>query len=134
MKSVKKKNKIEKSYDNFNDLVYLKFNFSFITYDKDFNDIHKAKLINRIMELSSEPYLVIANRNKNVGFEHVYVDIKKKIDSRFFEYNIRKFDGKYTIIRLYPNNNPKPSRIIGVLNNKIFYIFFIDINGELYQH
>lgn len=37
-------------------------------------------------------------------------------------------------MRIYPNNNPINARVIGVMINKIFYIFFIDIGGNLYKH
>lgn len=111
----------------------MKFNFSFITYEKDVGDEEKIQLYNRIKELSKEPYLIVANYGKEKGFENVKVNINKEIDSKFYAGH-RSFDGKYTIIRLYTNNNPFPGRIIGKLINKVFYIFFIDVKGVLYSH
>jgi len=113
--------------------THLKFNFSFITYEKDVGDEEKIQLYNRIKELSKEPYLIVANYGKEKGFENVKVNINKEIDSKFYAGH-RSFDGKYTIIRLYTNNNPFPGRIIGKLINKVFYIFFIDVKGVLYSH
>ncbi len=113
--------------------THLKFNFSFITYEKDFNDKEKLQLLKRIRDLSKGSYLVVANYPKEIGFENIKVDIKKEIDPNFCAGH-RTFDGKYTIIRLYPNNNSVKGRIIGKLINKVFYIFFIDVNGVLYEH
>lgn len=113
--------------------THIKFNFSFITYKDSFDNEHKIKFLERIFELSEQPYLVVSSWGKEKGFENIKLDIKKEIDSNFFNGN-REFDGKYTVIRLYPNNNPLPSRIIGKMINKIFYVFFIDIKGNLYKH
>ena len=112
---------------------YLKFNFSFINYEEDLEDKDKIQLYERIKHISSEPYLVVSNWDKKIGFENVNIDISKKINPKFFDGN-RQFDEKYTIIRLYPNNNPTKGRIIGKIINKIFYIFFIDAKGKLYKH
>ena len=45
-----------------------------------------------------------------------------------------EFDGKYSIFRLYKGNEPTPGRVIGKLVNKVFYIFYIDVKGILYNH
>ena len=111
---------------------YLKFNFSFITFDES-NKEDREQLIKRLIEISSEPYLVVSSWGKEIGFENVKVNIKKEISKNFEDGN-RKFDGKYTIMRLYTNNNPTPGRIIGKLINQIFYIFYIDPKGNLYNH
>lgn len=133
-KRIKKKEmKLGKLCTNCFQPQYLKFNFSFISYDKGINNKDKVQLYDRIIEISSEPYLIVSNWERNIGFENVKLDISKKIDSNFFDGH-RQFDGKYTIIRLYTNNNPAPGRIIGKMINKIFYIFFIDTKGELYDH
>ena len=34
----------------------------------------------------------------------------------------------------YKKNNPTPGRIIGKLVNKVFYIFYIDVKGTMYNH
>lgn len=41
--------------------THLKFNFSFISYAEGFTKEHKACMIDRLIELSSEPYLVVFN-------------------------------------------------------------------------
>lgn len=113
--------------------THIKFNFSFMSYDDGFSDEHKIQFVKRLFDLSKEPYLVVSSWGKEIGFENIPLNIKKEIMPAFFNGN-RQFDGKYTVIRLYPNNNPLPSRIIGKMINKIFYVFFIDIYGNLYKH
>ena len=133
-KKIKKNDKpIIKLCSNCFQPQYIKFNFSFITYGEKIEDKEKVQIYNRIKELSSEPYLIVSSWDKKRGFENVKVEIKKQIKPEFFGGH-RYFDGNYTIIRLYPNNNPTPGRIIGKMINKIFYIFYIDVKGELYNH
>lgn len=134
MGSIKKNPKIKKECTHCFNPTHIIFNFSFITYMDGFEGIHRENFIKRIIEISKEPYLVVANWPKEIGFEYVEVNISKQIDPKFYESENRVFDGKYTIFRLYPNNNPLKSRIIGKMINKIFYVFFIDINGDLYKH
>lgn len=137
MSKIKTKSKIDKNKALNTEQIHfthLKFNFSFVNYTKGLTDIHKARILDRIMELSKYPYLVISNLGKKRGFEIVNLDIGIEIDPNFYEEPYRKFNKKYAVIRIYPNNNPLPSRLIGTIVNNIFYIFFIDINGTLYRH
>lgn len=130
IKKTKLKDKIENTVF---EPTHIKFNFSFITYYENFENEHKIQFVNRLFDLSKESYLVVSGWSKEIGFENVPLDIKKEIHPNFTNNN-RKLDGKYTVIRLYTNNNPLPSRIIGKMINKIFYVFFIDIKGDLYDH
>lgn len=114
--------------------THLKFNFSFITYDKDFKDEDKIALFDRMKELSSVPYTVLMNRDKKLGFEIEDIKINKDISNEFYKNTTRKIPSKYAIFRLNPNDNPKFVRVIGKVVNKVFYIFFIDIGGKLYNH
>ena len=133
-KKIKKQNvRIEKICTHCFQPQYFKFNFSFINYEEELEDADKIQLYDRLKQISSEPYIIVSNWNKNIGFENVKVNIKKEINPDFFDGN-RNFDGKFTILRLYPNNNPTPGRIIVKLINKVFYIFFIDAKGRLYNH
>ena len=134
MANIKRNTKIKKECTHCFNPTHIIFNFSFITYKDGFEGEHQKKFVERIFEISKEPYLVVASWGKEIGFEDVAVNISKKIDPRFFESENRVFDGKYTIFRLYTNNNPLNSRIIRKIINKIFYVFFIDINGDLYDH
>lgn len=134
MPNIKKKNnKISKSCSNCFKSNHIVFNFAYITYDEDFNDEDKKVFMDRIRELSSVPYLELMAWAKYKGFEEVKVKIDKNVSSKF-EKEIKIFDGKYSIMRLYKNNTPTPGRIIGKLVNKVFYIFFIDVKGVLYNH
>ena len=116
--------------------THLKFNFSFITFEDNFTEDHQVQLLKRIRELSSVPYLEMASWDKRIGIEIEKIDINKQIPPGFLSGNShRNFDDdKYAIFRLYTNNNPIVARIIGRLINKVFYIFFIDIGGNLYNH
>ncbi len=127
MKKIKKNTKLNQECTNCFSPTHIMFNFSFVNYMENLDEKHKAQLVNRMFELSKEPYLVVSNWPKEIGWENVSVKINKQIDPKFYESENRSFDGKYTIIRLYTNNNPLPSRIIGKMLNKIFYVFFIDI-------
>lgn len=116
--------------------THLKFNFSFISYEENFTDEHKLQFLKRIRELSSVPYLEIASWDRRRGIEFERIDIRKQICPGFFEGNShRNFDDKkYAIFRLYTNNNPIVARVIGKVIRNVFYIFFIDIGGNLYSH
>ncbi len=129
-----KKPSISKYCTNCFSPTYLKFNFSFITYEKKFEDKYKIALLDRIRELSEHEYLVVSSWDKKKGFETEKINIRTQISSKFYENKNRKYDNKYTIIRLFPNDNPIQARIIGKMINKIFYILFIDIGGKLYKH
>ena len=67
------------------------------------------------------------------GIEEEKLKIRKEIPIGFIK-DIEGFDGKYSIFRLYKNNDPTPGRVIGKLVNKVFYIFYIDVKGILYNH
>lgn len=116
--------------------THLKFNFSFLNYDNNFTEEHQIQFLKRIRELSSVPYLEMISWSKNTGIEVEKIDISKEISPNFFQGNShRNFDDKkYAIFRLYTNNNPIVARVIGRLINKVFYVFFIDIGGNLYNH
>ena len=108
------------------------FNFAYITYSDNFDEYAKQTFTERLMEISSVNYLELMRWDRYKGFEEERLRISKEIPSAFTE-EITQFDGKYSIMRLYKNNNPTPGRIIGKLVNKIFYIFYIDTKGELYK-
>ena len=67
------------------------------------------------------------------GIEEEKLKIRKEIPLGFIN-DIEEFDGKYSIFRLYKGNEPTPGRVIGKLVNKVFYIFYIDVKGILYNH
>ena len=136
MKKNKKKNhgqeEIKKCSNCFKSR-HIVFSFAYLTYKKDFGKREAEVFFNRMIELSNVNYLTLRKLQKSVGFEEERLEMKKEIPSEFEE-DIEIFDGKYTVIRLYKNNIPTPGRIIGKLVNKVFYIFYIDVKGELYKH
>lgn len=116
--------------------THIKFNFSFISYEENLSDEYKIQLLDRMRELSSVPYIELQSWRKNKGIEIEKIKINKDISPNFFKGNShRNFDdGKYAIFRLYTNDNPIIARIIGRIIRNVFYIFFIDIGGKLYNH
>lgn len=133
-----KKQKFIKECTNCFSPVFLKFNFSYIVYEDNFENEYKIQLLNRIRDLSEEPYLIVKNRDKKIGLEFEDYDklrLTKKIPDKFLSrFDRKSFNNKVAIFRLYTNNNPILARIIGVIIKNIFYIFFIDIGGNLYNH
>lgn len=133
---IKEKPLISKACTHCFSPTHLKFNFSFINYDEGFTEEYQLQFLKRIRELSSVPYLEMSSWDKKRGIEWEKVNISKQILPAFFDGNShRNFDnGKYAIFRLYTNDNPILARVIGCTINKVFYIFFIDIGGNLYSH
>ena len=84
--------------------------------------------------LSSVPFTQMLNYNKRIGFEFELIDIKKQIPQKFVDRFGKKADEKYAIFRIYSNNQPVVARVIGIIIEKVMYIFFIDIGGNLYKH
>lgn len=112
---------------------HIVFNFAYITYCDDFDNYAKQTLVDRIMEVSKVTYLELMRWDKYKGFEEERLQILKEIPTNFSN-EIENFDGKYSIMRLYKNNIPTKGRIIGKLVNKVFYVFYIDVKGILYNH
>lgn len=49
------------------------------------------------------------------------------------EFLRRSAGDKYAVFRIYPNNNPIPSIVIGKIIHEIFYIMYIDLNHDMYD-
>lgn len=134
MKKIKQeKKKIKLECTNCFKSNHIVFNFAYVTYCEDFGKEEKSTLVDRMMEVSSVTYLELMRWDRYKGIEEARINIKKEVPNEF-NTDIEKFDGKYTIIRLYKNNYPTPGRIIGKMVNKVFYIFYIDVKGILYEH
>ena len=112
---------------------HIVFSFAYVTYDDNFDSDAKQTLIDRIQEVSSVNYLELMRWGRYKGFEEERLSISKEIPRGFIN-EIQDFDGKYSIMRLYKNNDPTKGRIIGKIVNKVFYIFYIDVKGILYKH
>lgn len=134
----KQKGKIEKLCTSCFQPQYLKFNFSYIVYEEEFDERHQLQFLKRIRELSTDTYNVIRNRDKKIGLEFIErndLGIKKEIPQKFStRFEAKEYNNKLAIMRLYSNNNPIVARAIGVIIKNIYYIFYIDIGGKLYLH
>ncbi len=128
-----KDNKIKTNCTNCFKSNHIVFNFAYISYCENFEKEDKKTLIDRMFEVSSVTYLELRRWDKYKGFEEERIEIRKEIPKRFIN-EIESFDGKYSILRLYKNNVPTPGRIIGKIVNKVFYVFYIDAKGVLYNH
>ncbi len=146
----KKKNKKKLTKQNEDDILictkcnpkkFLKFNFSFtreisIPAHKDVKG-----LLEKIKFLSGEEYLKMVFKyrgNKQNFIEKIPLNIiKKDIPQGFRETYPPETNEKYDVFRIYsagtPNGTANP-RVIGMIKNTIFYIFYIDWEGKLYPH
>lgn len=135
---IKQKGKIQKPCINCFAPQYLKFNFSYIVYEDEFDEKYQVQFLKRLRELSADTYNIIRNRDKKIGLEFVEIKelgIKKEIPAKFKDrFEAKEYNNKLAIMRLYTNNKPILGRIIGVIIKNIYYIFFIDIGGKLYSH
>lgn len=134
---------IKKICTSCNPKKFLKFNFSFLKEYGQPRQEDILKLFERLQFLSSEMYNVMVFKyqgDKKNFIEDIPVnkiDIKKEIPSEFRDSYPAKTNEKYSIFRVYPAGKPKSSanpRIIGMIKNTIFYIFYIDWDGDLYSH
>lgn len=104
---------------------YVKFNFTYFTAPKGFIGKYKAQMLDRMITLSSEPFVTIMNFPKNIGFEFEFLDIHKEIPEQFkARFDLNQCE-KFAIMRLYPNNNPVVGRIVGIIVHNIFYVMFL---------
>ncbi|HAN10118.1 MAG TPA: hypothetical protein DCP90_05855 [Clostridiales bacterium] len=139
-KSIKEQSrKIKKECNHCFEPTHLKFNFSFITYDKNLSTNLKSQLLDRIIFLSNMPMLILIGKHDKKVYLEVAdkskLGISKQISDEFEEKSShRRIGKKYTIFRLYPNNEPICARIIGEVIRNVFYIFYIDIGCNLYDH
>ncbi len=117
---------------------YIKFNFSYIVYEENFEEKYQLRFLEKMRELSTDTYNVILNRDKKIGLEFLEINelgIRKQVPYSFSKrFESKEYNNKLAIMRLYSNNNPIVARVIGVIIRNVFYIFFIDIGGKLYSH
>ena len=125
-----------------NPKMYLKFNFSFIEFDnKQFYKDEITELFSKIKYLSSEPYraLILKHQgDKNIFIEEINWNELSWKNKRNPPEKFRKFfpyepNEKVAIFRVKSNRHKK-IRIIGMIKHTIFYVFYLDWNGELYDH
>lgn len=116
------------------------FNFSFLTKDKDYNlskdsksvnSKVKVKLLERIEALSQEEKTVVLNLPREQGLERlpeeevsIRVNAEFRSSGRWEECN-----HYFWIFRLN-----KLGRVIGTINDNVFYILAIDTKFDTYKH
>ncbi|MFR0551017.1 hypothetical protein [Ligilactobacillus salivarius] len=116
----------------------LTFNFSFLTKDKKYNlsksngidkDV-RLKILEKVHELSQINLSDVYLESKIHGFEKLAEIPWMKVHSDFL--NTGRFhdcSNGYWVFRL-----SKKGRVIGKINNNIFYILAIDTKFNLYDH
>lgn len=116
----------------------LTFNFSFLTKDKQYNlsgknvdKAIKAKLIDKIIFLSSEDKVAVLNYEKYQGLEKLdESEVTLRKHSEFVTSNRDNFCGEgYWIFRLSDKG-----RVIGKMIDTTFYILSIDTRFKQYSH
>lgn len=131
-KKIKNKGSAIKICDHCFTPKYIKFNFSYFKPDNNFKG-HEGQLLKRMIELSAEDYLIIINKPKEFGFEFENVNIGKEIPKEFKNRFEEKKYSKFAIMRLYTNNNPVMARVVGIIINKIFYVFYVFVGETGYK-
>lgn len=125
-----------------NPKIYLKFNFSFIEVDnEEFYDEEITELFSRIRFFSSEPYRSLIFQyqgDKKTFIEEVNWDQlkwknKRKPPEKFREHFPYEPNEKVAIFRVKSQYHKK-IRVMGMIKNTVFYVFYLDWNGELYDH
>ncbi len=121
---------------------YLKFSFAYISYESyspKEQDI--IKMWERMRWMSAEPFVNMVfkyGKDKSKWFENIPLSkIKKNVPSKFREEFCSVTNETYAVMRVFPSGTPNGTsnpRIIGMIKNTIFYIFFLDWKGELYNH
>lgn len=135
------KNEEFKICNNCNPKKYLKFNF---TYCKEIGNPamdDAYSLITRMQFLSNELYTVMIYKfqgNKKTFIEDISVDkINISIPSKFRDDFPIQTNEKISIFRIYPAGKPNGTanpRVIGMIRQTIFYVFYIDWKGIMYSH
>lgn len=147
-KNNKKNFKINDSAKNFvpcimcNPKKYLKFSFAYIQKEKSEpkqQDI--LKLWERFKWLSSDTFTNMIfqySSDKKKWFEPIPIDkLDLKIPADFREEFPTETNEKFSILRIFPAGTPPGTanpRIIGMIKHTVFYIFYLDWKGDLYDH
>ena len=76
--------------------------------------------------------------DKNKWFETIPLnEIRKDIPKEFRDIFPSETNEKYYVFRVYPAGIPNGTanpRIIGMIKHSVFYIFYLDWKGKLYNH
>lgn len=131
--------------NNCNPKKYLKFNFSFLSENGDSATKDAITLVERLTFLSEEPYLQMMYKYQgdkkkfieDIPVTKIHIKGNKGIPPKFREIYPTETNEKYSIFRIYPAGKPNGTanpRIIGMIKNTIFYVFYIDWKGNMYSH
>lgn len=140
-KKLQNLNNNERICSNCNPKKHLKFNFTFAKENGNPATSDSYNLLQRMQFLCNEQYSMM--RYKYVGNKASFIEqiptnvINRQIPNEFRELYPVQTNEKYDVFRIYPAGTPAGSanpRIIGMIKNTIFYIFFIDWKGDLYNH
>jgi len=128
------KHKEENKLDNLSVLEkYPKFSFEFnLAVEKkwqieNLSDKEKKSLLNKLLYLSKLTWKDINGLTKKGGFEKIPKQQFKKLSNIPFTF---KDDKKISVFR-FPSGE---GRIIGYIENEVFYIVWVDTNFEMYKH
>lgn len=134
-------NSVEQICSNCNPKKHLKFNFTFAKENGKPASSDSYNFLQKMQFLCSEQYLIMKYKyagNKASFIEQIPTNIvNKQIPNEFRELYPAQTNEKYDVFRIYSAGTPSGSanpRIIGMIRNTIFYVFFIDWKGDLYSH
>lgn len=121
---------------------YLKFSFAFITKESSSPKTQDlAKLWERMRWLSRKPYMNLFytyQSDKHLWFELLPIEkLRKDVPPSFRTLFPSETNEKYAVLRVYPAGTPNGAanpRIIGMLKHTVFYVFFLDWDGNFYDH
>ena len=128
---------------NCNPNKYLTFNFSYISHEKpkEPRNVDIIKLWERMRWMSSRPFnemIFEYGKDKLKWFEALDIkQFRKNIPEEFRSDFPSETNEKFYVMRVYSAGSSKGTanpRIIGMLKRNIFYIFFLDWEGKLYDH
>lgn len=131
-----KKTKIKEHFEK-----RLVFNFSFLTTEKKYNldpnspkinDKIRLKLLERIYQLSQSDFIDVLNMDRKIGLEKIPEKEMKKfhLHPEFIRTKrTDKCDDQCWIFRL-----GNKGRVLGKMNDNLFYIVKIDTDFGSYKH
>ena len=119
----------------------LKFNFTYCSQVGEQAKEDSYSVLNRLIFLSSDLYKMMLYKyqgNKKTFIEDISIDkININVPKKFRDENHVQTNEKIKIFRIYPAGRPNGSanpRVIGMIRNTIFYVFYIDWKGIMYNH
>ena len=122
-------------------MKYMTFNFSFAKEIGQPAQNDLRGLLDKMSFLSQEQYTIMIYKyivRKQQFIEKIDVKyINKSIPEGFKKLYFPEISSKFDIFRIYPAGVPKGTanpRVIGMIKKSIFYVFYIDWSGKLYEH